>query len=121
MGRKKAVGGTDPDDYAVIPHSPNGSSDRPWGQIAEVKTADVPAGRHTNHEWDDLYRDLVKRLEQTDSRHALAVPFNDYQQLKLARIAIYKRFLRRGTGFAVLRIQKNPPFLFVYRGPNWSP
>ena len=120
MSRPKAE-----DSYTVTPHSPNGSSDPNtlWGQIAEVKATDVPARiRYHKTIWDELYRELTLRLEQTNNRHALAVPFKDFKTVMRALTAIRHRFTRdHGAGSITLSAQKDPPVLYVQRGPTWSP
>ncbi len=91
-----------------------------YGQPVLVKATAIPS-RRTNR-WISLYQDIILRLEQTPPDQALAVPFATYAFLKSAKATIFKRALKdHGADFVSLIVRKEPPTLYVRRGPNWKP
>jgi hypothetical protein len=111
----------DQDNYTVPLRSSNGDGGVPWGRIAELKIREAPIPRTRQAKWDALYRELMLRLEQTDSRHVLAVPMKEPRLVTLAARALRWRFEQVDPDFVEITTTSNPPVLYIKRGPNWSP
>ncbi len=91
-----------------------------YGQPVLINAATIPS-RASATRWNALYQDIMLRLEQTPQTQALAFPFATYAVLKSAKAAIFKRSLKDyGADFVTLIVRKQPPTLFVRRGPNWD-
>ena len=69
--------------------------------------------------WQELYDDILLRLEQTMPQYALKVEFEDAELTRKARHALNKRLLKEhGPGYADFAIIGN--LLYIRRGPNWK-
>jgi hypothetical protein len=117
------------DSYTTTLKAPNGSgpggsdSEVLWGQPVQISARAVPNREHIRKQvWDRLFADVCLRLEQTTTRHALAYPFESFRIATCAYSALYYRFTQqRGPKTVSMSIQKEPPVLYVQRGPNWTP
>ncbi len=88
-----------------------------WGQPYETNAADIEAKPSP---WEDLYSDVMLRLERTSESKAVVYPFKADHDADRAYEAINRRSRKRhGAGFVVCGVRRNPPRLFVRRGPNW--
>ncbi len=108
------------EEYAV---KSNGHIDPDPGYSApiEIDAASISILRRGGR-WTQLYIDLPLRLEQTPASKALVLRFASYALVKSAKAAIYKRSLNdHGGHFITLVVRKEPPTLYVRRGPNWKP
>lgn len=97
--------------------------ERLWAEPSEVSVSELPHAvrRRTGSKYADLADDIVLRLEKTGPAHALAYPMRDFQSVKSARSSLYDLLKRAFGKQAVLfRIRKDPPTLYVRRGPNYK-
>ena len=109
----------DVEDLAPAPRAKNnGDGVQPWGQPYEVAATDF----EPPSKWEPLYQDALLRLEQTPASKAVVYPFEDDHTAECAYDGVVNRFRKRyGQHFIIAGVRKNPPRLFVRRGPNWSP
>ena len=111
------------DDYTVT-LSPNGHADPTtlWGTFVEVPASQLPTTFHLPRAvWDALYAEVSLRLERTPASKALALPFKNFNLVQRAHVALRLRANRdRGQQAISFRQQKEPPVLYMRRGPNWS-
>lgn len=86
-------------------------------RITEVPQAEVPGDRRGAH-WDDLYRDVRLRLEQTPPRYALRLEFDENDTARKATNALRARFKKHEPdGYVHLRVTTQN--VFVWRGENY--
>lgn len=129
-GRPNAAPDDDPPDGSIIPATlrrlngdgqapaPSSNGAHPWGPIREV--ADAPAhGRVETKWWDELYDELLLRLERTPREKALEVPFPNKKMASCATRALRTRMYRKGRP-RVMSIGQRGPKIYVSRGPQWS-
>ncbi len=110
----------DIEDLKPTPASPKPRDNgrQPWGQPYEVAATDF----EPPSKWEPLYEDALLRLEQTPASKAVVYPFEDDHTAERAYDGVVNRFRKRyGQHFIIAGVRKNPPRLFVRRGPNWSP
>lgn len=91
-----------------------------YGRIREV--AEVP-NLPRNSRWRELQREIALRLEQTPRNVWLEIPFSDGEELRCARVALWKWFLVNIGAHAVeTRVRKNSHDvrLYVRRGKNYK-
>jgi hypothetical protein len=81
--------------------------------------ADAPRLRVSTEQWDELYGELLLRLEQTPRQKALEVPFADKKTADSARSALWNR-LRRDGRQSAMEFTLRKTTLYVRRGPHWS-
>lgn len=105
-------------DLAPVPRAKsNGDGTQPWGQPYEVVASDL----QVPSQWEPLYRDALLRLERTPSHKVIVYPFDDDRTAERAYSGVSGRFHKHhDAGFAICGIRRNPPRMFVQRGPNWS-
>jgi len=106
--------------YTPRPAPRNGRVDQqPWGQPYEVDAREVappPVGQ-----WEGLYQDAMARLEQTPASKAIVYPFEDYRDAEAAQSGIQRRAERRfGVNAIRTGTRRDPPRLWVQRGPAWG-
>jgi hypothetical protein len=87
-----------------------------WGPPVELAAIDVPI-QQRSQVWQDLYAEVILRLEKTPASRALAFPFKSEVLLKRAYAALRKRFV---PGVILINLRKDPPTLYIRRGPNWG-
>ncbi len=127
--RQKAKNGNSPvsfaptvenvEDLKPAPASlkPRDNGHQPWGQPYEVAATDF----EPPSKWEPLYEDALLRLEQTPVSKAVVYPFEDDHTAERAYDGVVNRFRKRyGQHFIIAGVRKNPPRLFVRRGPNWK-
>lgn len=95
----------------------------PWGQPREVPVADVTASTQRGR-WTAFYDDVVLRLKQTGSGHALEYHFADSDEGHLAAGAL-KRFGNNQLGKEAILVNtlsdgNGGRLLYVRRGPQWN-
>jgi hypothetical protein len=120
----------DPPDGSIIPATlrrlngegqapaPSSNGAHPWGAIREVDSAGLHR-RAPSHQWGELYRDLLLRLEQTPLPRALEVPFRDKKSAANARTAL-RTWMSRDGRPGIMSIFSRGTTLYVCRGPKWS-
>lgn len=100
--------------------SNNGNGRQPWRDPMEVHRSLMPS-THNPHE--DLFRDVVLRLEKTPPSKALMYPFDSVEATHTAARSIAVMFARR-IGKNVIEVKSavnddGTPVLFVARGENY--
>jgi len=90
---------------------------RSWKSITEVRASEMRRLRRSK--WQELYDDILLRLEQTMPQYALKVEFEDAELTRKARHALNKKFRKeQEAGYVDFAVIGN--LLYVRRGPNWK-
>lgn len=96
----------------------------PWGTPKEVSKEAIPNYPANRSRFEELFVDIVMRLEQTNGHRALMYPFKDAKIAKSAASSVARMFsLRVGKGHVAVRFGPAPdgtPALYVARGPNYK-
>ena len=98
----------------------NAGDGKLWGEIREVP---APKPRVKVSAYEELYHELLLRLEKTPARKALAIPFTDYGAAMRARDNLQQLlFRRRGPGLVRFRVEVigDGAVVFAQRGPKWE-
>jgi len=98
----------------------NGS--KPWSKVVEIPAAEMPP--LSGGQWFALFRELLKRLEETPSSAALAITMRDEKTLKSARFNLSRLFTERlGSDHVVVSSEMTAhgeAILYVRRGAAWG-
>jgi len=90
---------------------------RSWKSITEVRASEMRRLRRSK--WQELYDDILLRLEQTQPQYALKIEFEDAELPRKARHALNKKFRKeQEAGYVDFAVIGN--LLYVRRGPNWK-
>ena len=98
--------------------APQNNGGQPWGQPYEARAEEF---EKKESPWDGLYADVLLRLEKTPAHKAIVYPFKTDHDADRAYEAISRRArLRLGKGHVISGTRRDPPRMFVRRGPNWG-
>jgi len=90
-----------------------------WGKIREVSVEDIPVRAGKTSKWRLLAEALLLRLEKTERKFALEVPFRDEKTANNARMGL-RKLLKSLINDDVLEITQRHALLYVRRGKNWK-
>jgi hypothetical protein len=89
----------------------------PYGAAREVNMRTIPRGTGRGRWWN-LFQDIVRRAERTDTGYALEYPFDDYADAARAYQALTRYFKVYGKDLrACVRCEMgtNDPRLYIYK------
>ncbi len=90
---------------------------RAWKAPVEVNVNEVP-GRQQPGKYDDFLADVMRRLEQTDKKHAIRYEFAEEKAARLHGVAVTDK-VRELRGKGSLRSVRRGCELYLWRGEKW--